>query len=185
MPRAAARPAASEPLSVWLYVPNLIGYARIVTGVASFYYAFDAQRYMAAFGLYLLSYSLDALDGVAARRLGQTSRFGAVLDMVTDRVCTAALLAALAHLYAGPGGHHFPFLCLLALDVGAHWVQMVAALSTGSASHKSMSGEFSLVRLYYNWVCLFSICLANEACLAMLFLHGHARAPGAAPLPWP
>lgn len=35
--------------------------------------------------LYGVSCLLDAIDGHAARLLGQTSRFGAVLDMITDR----------------------------------------------------------------------------------------------------
>ena len=35
--------------------------------------------------LYFVSSILDVADGQAARRLGQTSKFGAVLDMVTDR----------------------------------------------------------------------------------------------------
>ena len=35
--------------------------------------------------LYFVSCILDAVDGQAARALGQTSKFGAVLDMVTDR----------------------------------------------------------------------------------------------------
>lgn len=34
---------------------------------------------------YVVSCLLDAVDGQAARVLGQTSKFGAVLDMVTDR----------------------------------------------------------------------------------------------------
>ena len=34
---------------------------------------------------YVISCLLDAVDGMAARALGQTSKFGAVLDMVTDR----------------------------------------------------------------------------------------------------
>lgn len=35
--------------------------------------------------LYGVSCLLDAVDGMAARALNQTSKFGAVLDMVTDR----------------------------------------------------------------------------------------------------
>lgn len=35
--------------------------------------------------LYFVSSILDVADGKAARALGQTSKFGAVLDMVTDR----------------------------------------------------------------------------------------------------
>jgi len=41
--------------------------------------------------LYGISCLLDAVDGQAARALGQTSKFGAVLDMVTDRCATVPI----------------------------------------------------------------------------------------------
>lgn len=118
---AMAATSAAPAFPVWLFVPNLIGYVRIVTGLAALAYAFDAARWPWFAALYFLSYALDAVDGVAARALRQTSRFGAVLDMVTDRCCTAALLAVLAHAY--PASAHL-FLFLLVLDIGSHWVQM-------------------------------------------------------------
>jgi phosphatidylglycerophosphate synthase len=41
----------------------------------------------------------DILDGWAARRLGQETRLGAVLDIVSDRACTSVLCAGLvAHV---------------------------------------------------------------------------------------
>lgn len=58
-------------VSVWLYVPNLIGYVRVITGLFAFFFAFDSPGVAAA--LYTVSYSLDALDGVAARALGQST----------------------------------------------------------------------------------------------------------------
>lgn len=41
---------------------------------------------------YCVSALLDAVDGMAARALGQTSKFGAILDMVTDRSVPPGLL---------------------------------------------------------------------------------------------
>jgi hypothetical protein len=40
---------------------------------------------------------------------------------VTDRACTATLLAVLAALWPAQA---YTFLCLLMLDVVSHWVQM-------------------------------------------------------------
>jgi len=40
--------------------------------------------------LYLVSCILDAFDGKMARLLNQSTRFGAVLDMVTDRCVLSA-----------------------------------------------------------------------------------------------
>ena len=67
---------------ILLYVPNLIGYARLVllgAGIAFF------QSHPPTFlGLYLLQMSLDMVDGYLARLLSQESRVGAVLDVVAD-----------------------------------------------------------------------------------------------------
>ena len=89
---------------VVLYTPNVIGYARLLLtlvslvaaaraaagdggSVAESAAAAAAQRpvlcwiYLAAV---LAAAALDAVDGWAARRLGQTSTFGAQLDVVCD-----------------------------------------------------------------------------------------------------
>lgn len=47
---------------------------------------------------YVISCLLDAVDGQVARALGQTSKFGAVLDMVTDRcVISSCYTSNLSH----------------------------------------------------------------------------------------
>lgn len=48
------------------------------------------------------------------------SRFGAVLDMVTDRCPTAGLLLVLSRLYNR--NHAFAFLVLMFLDLSSHWM---------------------------------------------------------------
>ena len=83
-------------VDVFLFVPNLIGFARVALLVASLWYALGEP--VVFLGLYTASFLLDAADGHAARLLGQTSQFGAVLDMVTDRLGTNALLLVLSHL---------------------------------------------------------------------------------------
>ena len=69
--------------NVFLFVPNLIGYGRIILAALALNYM--KSHPMTCTLLYGLSCLLDAFDGMAARALGQTSKFGAVLDMVTDR----------------------------------------------------------------------------------------------------
>ena len=117
-------------LPVWLFAPNLIGYARILLALVGFPLAFSPTHWPLFYWLYGTSYALDAVDGVAARALGQTSRFGAVLDMVTDRFCTAGLLAVLVRLHPS---YDWLFFYLLILDIGSHWVQMYRCESPGSA----------------------------------------------------
>ena len=121
-------PAAAWPVA--LFVPNLIGYVRVLFALAAFPLAFSPARWHLFFWLYGASYALDAVDGVAARALGQTSRFGAVLDMVTDRFCTAGLLAVLAQQFPA---YSWAFHYLLILDVASHWVQMYRCVVVGGA----------------------------------------------------
>jgi CDP-diacylglycerol--inositol 3-phosphatidyltransferase len=76
--------ASSEP-NVYLFVPNLIGYARVALMFIAFYFMTNPEMYQITVACYLLSQLLDAFDGHAARLLGQTSKLGAMLDQLTDR----------------------------------------------------------------------------------------------------
>jgi CDP-diacylglycerol--inositol 3-phosphatidyltransferase len=173
--RAAPR---SESVSVFWFVPNVIGYVRLLSLLGAIYYAPRDDGAVEFFWLYFASYALDAVDGPAARHFGQTSRFGAVLDMVTDRMSTAVLLALVASDYARSGlmaaasGSLF-FLCL---DIGAHWVQTAAAAALNAASHKSLPSEPALLSWYYVRANLFTVCLLSETHLAVTFLLARAAA---------
>lgn len=153
-------------LSVYLYVPNLIGYARVALALFAFTHAFtDWTKFVYA---YSLSQILDAADGYAARALNQSSHFGAVFDMVTDRTSTNVLLMILALLY---GQQYFlGFAALAILDYASHWVCMCA--SAGNGSHKTMSEDKPwILRVYYrSKVVLFLLCFAQEACLLGLYV---------------
>jgi CDP-diacylglycerol--inositol 3-phosphatidyltransferase len=61
----------------------LAGYMRAVLAAVALYYMSHHPKYSTM--AYAMSQLLDAADGWAARKLGQASRFGAVLDMVVDR----------------------------------------------------------------------------------------------------
>jgi CDP-diacylglycerol--inositol 3-phosphatidyltransferase len=186
---------------VWFYIANLIGYTRVILGLASFIFAFDtsyqSQRSLFLY-FYVISYFLDAIDGVAARALNQTSKFGAVLDMATDRICTAGLLALLAH-YASINNNHIviidpltwpPFIWIwfAMLDIFSHWLQMYSSLLAGSASHKTMTDEVAFVRWYYNIpYALFAVCLAHESFLTMTLVSQwaiHSNTLTAIPFPF-
>lgn len=62
------------------------GYSRIILAGFALHYMSYHPKYCTV--LYCISCLLDAVDGQAARALDQTSKFGAVLDMVTDRYGT-------------------------------------------------------------------------------------------------
>lgn len=80
-------------------VPNLVTLVRTVLAVAvgAVGVAHDDLRLLAA--AYAVYWIGDMLDGWSARRLGQETRAGAVLDIVSDRACTSLLcVGLLAHL---------------------------------------------------------------------------------------
>lgn len=105
--------------NVFLFVPNLIGYARVIlAGVALYEMPTHPKACTVAYGISCL---LDAVDGQAARALGQSSKFGAVLDMVTDRCTTACLLCYLASAYPKWA---LLFQFLISLDFASHYIHM-------------------------------------------------------------
>ncbi|KAJ4955497.1 hypothetical protein NE237_012280 [Protea cynaroides] len=113
---AMAKSSKQRTLSVYLYIPNIVGYIRIVLNCIAFALCFSNRRLFSI--LYFVSFVCDGLDGWFARKFNQVSTFGAVLDMVTDS--TACPLAILSQFYS-PG---LVFLFLLALDIASHWLQM-------------------------------------------------------------
>ncbi|CAM6088564.1 unnamed protein product [Calypogeia fissa] len=152
---------------VYLYVPNLIGYARILASCSAFAVAFTNKLLFVI--LYLISFVCDELDGRFARMLNQTSTFGAVLDMLTDRVSTAALLVVLTHVYKS---YFMLFLGLLALDISSHWLQMYSTLLGTKTSHKDMADSKSwLLLAYYKYrIFMGYCCVGTEVLYIVLYL---------------
>ena len=99
--------------------------------------------------LYSFSCLLDAVDGMLARRFNQSSRFGTVLDMVTDRCTTTCLLVFLS---TAKPAYIMVFQCLICLDLASHYVQMYASQAMGGSgqTHKDVSVRRGwLLHLYY------------------------------------
>ena len=94
--KAAAASSSSRAPSKWgvfFYVPNLIGYLRVAATLYSLFLGVQHhQSWEEVVALYFFAFALDAVDGYVARLVGQTSSFGGVLDMVTDRTATAGLV---------------------------------------------------------------------------------------------
>lgn len=155
--------------NIFLLWPNIIGYSRIVLAVASLYYMPLHPRTCSL--LYSVSCLLDALDGYAARYFEQSTRFGAVLDMVTDRCTTACLLVFLSSAFPRWA---ILFQGLISLDLASHYMHMYATLAMGGAenSHKNVDKSRSrILSLYYtNKTVLFIACALNEAFFIALYL---------------
>jgi CDP-diacylglycerol--inositol 3-phosphatidyltransferase len=139
--------------NTYIYVPNLIGYARVVCALFAFAVALRDPYYCVL--TYFLGFVLDETDGRAARTFNQSSTLGAVLDMVTDRLSTAGLLAVLGMLYPRS---YMLFLGLMFLDIFSHWFQMYSTFVSGSSTHKDVHSRSWLVRTYYKHRLLMGVC---------------------------
>uniref|UniRef100_A0AAZ3R012 CDP-diacylglycerol--inositol 3-phosphatidyltransferase n=1 Tax=Oncorhynchus tshawytscha TaxID=74940 RepID=A0AAZ3R012_ONCTS len=160
--------------NIFLFVPNLIGYARIVLALLAFY-LMPCCPVPAVF-FYLLSALLDAFDGHAARALNQGTKFGAMLDMLTDRCATMCLLVNLALLYPS---YTFLFQISMSLDIASHWLHLHSSMMKGSTSHKAidLSGN-PILRLYYtSRPVLFVMCMGNELFFCLLYVSYYIEEP--------
>ena len=105
---------------VLFYYPNLIGYVRVICMVVSFYFALTNWQ------ITLIAYSCafvgDVVDGYVARAFKQSSTYGGILDMVTDRVSTCGFLVVLTNLYPQ---YIFAITMLIVLDIGSHWFHVL------------------------------------------------------------
>ncbi|GAB7359854.1 hypothetical protein MBLNU230_g7382t1 [Neophaeotheca triangularis] len=172
-PPEMARPEEEEEEqtneSIFLFAPNLIGYARVVLALASLYFMPLHPRRCSF--LYSISCLLDALDGWAARKFKQSTRFGAVLDMITDRCTTTCLLVFLAT--AKPRWSMI-FQILISLDFASHYLHMYATLAMGGQgeSHKNVTARAGrLMQIYYtSKTVLFVTCALNELFFIALYL---------------
>lgn len=80
-------------------LPNIMTLARLASIpvlVVAFYSPLRGAGFVAA-SIFLLAGLTDMLDGWLARKLQQTSRFGAFLDPVADKLIVAAALVMLVH----------------------------------------------------------------------------------------
>lgn len=85
---------ASDPRMRVLTIPNLISFARLL-GVPLFLYLFLGTDHRGwAVAVLALGGTTDWIDGYLARRLGQVSRLGELIDPLADRLYILATLLA-------------------------------------------------------------------------------------------
>jgi cardiolipin synthase (CMP-forming) len=87
-----ASPDASR--RVWT-IPNIISFARLAGVPLFLYLLFGAHAEVAAVVVLAVGGTSDWVDGYLARRLGQVSRLGVLLDPLADRLYILATLLAL------------------------------------------------------------------------------------------
>ena len=143
---------------VFLYVPNIIGYFRIVLLIVA-YFVLDFSFVLFAV-TYFTSFVLDAFDGMAARKFNQTSRFGEYIDMLSDRMGT--LMLSFVCVSFSDTSFKGAFVLYSVLDICAHWLQQVVAVMVGG-HHKHSRTLFTFLNMYYaSKKLMVTLCLGGE-----------------------
>jgi cardiolipin synthase (CMP-forming) len=93
MKRTTERAPASSAI---LTVPNLLSFARIAAIPVLVWLAASPGTRLVAVALFAVLAATDWIDGLIARRTGQESDLGRILDPVADRLAIAAGLIAFA-----------------------------------------------------------------------------------------
>ena len=156
-------------VSRFLYIPNLIGYGRVILAFVA--YTIYKTRPIVFVSAYALSQILDMFDGKAARAFNQATKFGAMLDMVTDRCSGIGLMLTLSQLYP-----EYTLVChfFIWLDVFSHWCHMLAQLGSGRESHKLVSSGPWLLQYYYKTRWFMTLLIVGaEGWPLCLYLKGH------------
>ncbi|KAM3963889.1 LOW QUALITY PROTEIN: phosphatidylinositol synthase [Aphomia sociella] len=154
--------------NIFLFVPNIIGFARIILALISFY--FMPTNCILACTCYVTSALLDAFDGHAARYFNQSTKFGAMLDQLTDRAGTACLMMTLASFYPQ---YTFWLQLSLTIDITCHWLYLHTSTLQGKTSHKFIDmSENPIMHVYYtNRTVLFCMCAGNGFYAALYVMY--------------
>jgi len=81
--------------------------------------------------LVLVAGLFDLLDGALARFIKQTTRFGAILDSVADRISEAAILCGLLIWYIPQEGASLEIVLIFAVLIGSFLVSYIRARAEG------------------------------------------------------
>ncbi len=132
---------------IFLYIPNLICYGRLLLYFSAFV-AHGLDHWLLCASLYTLAFVLDYWDGVAARWFQQTSRFGGALDIILDRFATTGFCVILAQLYPQ---WTIVFIFLIGLDIISHHFLTHYCALKGSEDHKKLAAKYNnrLMQAYY------------------------------------
>lgn len=115
---------------ILLYIPNLLGYLRIVLAFLSLkYFMVNPDRNV---DILVVSALLDAIDGPLARKLNQCSKIGALIDIVADNAWRTITWIQAMIITANSGYPIFIFVgCFI---ICTEWLVMHALLVSASNS---------------------------------------------------
>ena len=153
--------------NVFLFYPNVIGYVRIVAAVVSIY--FMPTFPLLTITCYLFSRFLDAIDGNVARFFNQSTRLGAMLDLLTDCCGLLGIIMGLMVIYPDQA---FLLQMSAIIDIAGHWMYMSTSHICGKTSHKEVQDiDNPVLKLYYtSRAFLCAMVVGNEIFYSCLYL---------------
>lgn len=105
-------------MKVLFYVPNLIGYLRLICALGILFFHTRENYWNVALS-YSASVILDFFDGYFARALNQCSKFGEFLDVLADNIART-----------------FLWICVLSNLSGMEWVFGIHVIVLGTKKKK-------------------------------------------------
>ncbi|KAF7699525.1 CDP-diacylglycerol--inositol 3-phosphatidyltransferase [Cucumispora dikerogammari] len=146
--------------SMFMFIPNIICYLRIALLLICIY----TKGFLFSL-LYIISSSLDIADGYAARHFNQTTVFGAVLDMLIDRLLNIIIFTKIQKKLKKC---NFNFILLLfCLDFLSNMLNFCGSLASGK-SHKIITNP--ILAIYYDRNTLIAICSTTEIGFVLMYL---------------
>jgi len=133
-------------LSNWpvaLFIPNLLGYLRIVLSFIGLNYALQSQPNI-ALNIWIVAALLDMIDGMAARILNQCSEFGVLLDVIADNTLrtTIWISAIIEGMKSGNDDMSSIGICIWVSIICLEWLTMFCTQSKEDDTHwKDMEGD--------------------------------------------
>lgn len=135
------------------------------------YYADFPWHYLLAAGIFTFACVTDWLDGLLARRMNQSSRFGAFLDPVADKLLVTISLVMLAASYPSPW-YIIPAALMVAREV------LVSALREWMAEQRQRDavavGKLGKVKTTVQMLALIVLLTTNLEGPAMIWMAGFA-----------
>lgn len=158
--------------NIFLFLPNIIDYIRLVLLALFVYYA-AVENYVAAGVGYTLSVALDEVDGNLARYLGQTTLTGMVLDILIDEASVICICLHLGTIYPS---YIIVFQLYIILDISAQWTnyQHAAMFRNNDYTRK----DDPLLNVYFNKKVFTNLWVyGNHVFLLMLYLCHFTHGP--------
>ena len=110
--------------------PNALTFINLALNIAAAY-VIATGNFLLGGILVLVAGLFDLLDGALARFIKQTTRFGAILDSVADRISEAAILCGLLIWYIPQEGASLEIVLIFVVLIGSFLVSYIRARAEG------------------------------------------------------